>query len=178
MSEKNAKGYLGEIMNILSKNKAATGLGLGLAGAAVASPIIDDIGDILKEKYRVTNKDVWEALGKAKLYDEMGPALAGIKAKEVMFGDPVEEAVKSIIGTAGPSKEEVFQQIAATPEIKALGEENAKIIFDQLQSLAPKTISKAPSIVLPIIQTALDTGSLAIRPEMAANLIKAEQSLM
>ena len=179
---------LGRMLDVLQRNPGKFGLGLaGALGAAGAGEaIIDDIGDILKQKWITTNRPVWEATGQAELlgknralmnyvlgqqaldklkFDLPTDILAG-EAKDLLGG------IKGQIGGAirDYKTRKAFEGLEATPTVKALGKEKAKAIYDQISALAPGLTAKAPGVALSAMESAIASGSTALRPEIAKAL--------
>ena len=170
--------------------KATIGLtGGALAGAVILGDIIDDIGDVVKTKYITQATPTWETSGQSELMNDYGSLYRSTRAKEMLYNmmfDAPESAMtegsrtigKGLAGGAltptGTSADRVVGSLASSPEIKAVGRANARKLMSEVINVAPRATAAAPSIALPIIQTAIDSGSMAMRPEMLKMLTDAE----
>ena len=62
-------------------------------------------------------------------------------------------------------------------EYKALGDNKARQIFNQVSSIAPNLIEKNPSVALSVMQNVATTGSTMMTPDIAQKLVAAEKAL-
>ena len=164
--------------------------GAALGAAIIASEVIDDVGDIFKQKVIEESTPVWESRGKHRLMSDYGNLYRGTRVRESLydslFGAPVsasEEMAKGLGRQAGVSMGRpsgnpslVVNTLASSPEVKALGRANARKLISQVSSVAPNILTQAPAAALPVLQTAIDSGSMAIRPEMLKTLADAERA--
>jgi len=159
-----------------------------LAGAVLLEALLDDFGDVVKQKYISTHKPVWETSGQSSLLTDYGNLYRGTRTKEtlynILFGAPEsfvnkgltsEWAKKVKLPKDQLGAKAIVSRLASTPEVKAMGKANAEELISQLKGIAPKTMAVAPSVAIPVLQSAIDTGTLSIRPEIAEKLAKAEE---
>ena len=163
--------------------------GGALATALLAANVADDIGDVVKAKYIAQASPIWETAGKSELMSNYGNLYRGTRAKEMlynmMFNAPEamsteagksfgKEFASAATSPGAPDVASLVSSLSRSPEVKAVGRKRAKDLVDEVISLAPRLTSAAPSMTLPILQTAIDSGSMSLRPEMVKTLIDAE----
>lgn len=164
---------------------------LAIGGAAYAG--LDALFDILRTRYLALNKPTWDAQGQARLFGENGDTYSYIKGQEAlykgMYDIPysiAEKESKEFVDNAEKLMydnwrnykiDKNFQKLVGSPEVQALGQEKARAIYDQLGKLSPTVIRKAPNVALSVMQSAIASDSMALRPEVAYNLARAEGSL-
>jgi len=171
-------------------------LGLGggaLAGALALDDIVDDIGDVIKQKYITQAAPVWETSGQSRLMSDYGNLYRSTRAKEMMYNmlfNTPEEAAKATgkgLGTTLSdfttakyqplsTADAIVRSLSKSPEIQAIGSKRARDLVGEVLALAPQATSAAPSAILPILQTAIDSGSMSLRPEMVNTLVESEHN--
>lgn len=164
--------------------------GLTLAGVLALDNVVDDVGDVVKQKYVAQSKPAWDAAGQAELMGNYGSLYRSTRAKEMMynmmFDTPEtvlqssgktlgESLVRNAMGApAGLDSTKLVASLASSPEVRAVGKARARGLMKEVVALAPNITAAAPSIALPILQTAIDSGSMSLRPEMLKTLIDSE----
>lgn len=155
---KESRGVIDTLLNVAKSlgdpkvKMPGLGLGLGVGAGIAGEAILDDIGDVLKQKYISESRPAWEQAGLAPLQEQAAAeAAAGV--------------------------EEAFGQIQGSNVVQHLGEEKAKAIFDQVSNIAPTVVSKAPGVALAALESAVASGTTSLRPEIIKNLADAERSL-
>lgn len=164
-----------------------------LAAVALAEPIVDNLSGLAIERYKNINTPTWQAMGANQLYgDYLGliefqrrnEALMKLKYDKPvevggeLAGEAVKEIGRSMKGVSNDYKAtRAFDMIENTPQVRALGKEKARQIFDQVAALSPNVIRKAPNVALSIMNDAIMTDSTALRPETAQNLARASSEL-
>ena len=171
-------------------SKAIPATGAALAAALIAASITDDVGDVVKQHYITESTPIWESRGKLRLMDDYGDVYRGQRVREsiydTLFGAP-ERFVGKAMDAAGSSVGEsmipaaranvggVLSALSSTPEVQALGRRNARELIEQVTAVAPSLTRKAPAVVLPILQNAIDSGSNSLRPELLKVLADTER---
>lgn len=164
---------------------------LALGGAAVAG--FDALFEILKSRYMALNKPTWDAQGQARLFGENADTYSFVKGQEAlykgMYDIPykiVEKESQEFVDDAQRlmyknweqyKLNDNFQKILGAPEVQALGQQKARALYDQLGKLAPDVIRKSPNVALSVMQSAIASDSMALRPEVVYNLARAQGSL-
>lgn len=170
------------------------GAGLtALVGGGIALTGANALFDILKTRYNALNRPTWDAQGQAKLFGENADTYSFVKGREMLYKGMYEipfnvvnkeaaefvddaEALGSKLMTDYKLNQN-FQRLTSSPEVQALGQAKARMLYDQMASLAPNVIRKAPTTALSAMQSAIAADSLALRPELIYNLARAESSL-
>ena len=184
------------IIPMFKDRASATGLASAagmLAGAALLEPVIDDVGTVVADRYKAINSPIWDAMGSAQLYgDYMSLAEYENRAKALLklkyekpvdiTGEVASEAIKGIGKSLKDTSAEyrtmrAFDRIENTPQVRALGREKARQVYDQVAALAPGVIRKAPNVALSIMNDVIMTDSTALRPETAMALTRAAGEL-
>lgn len=165
--------------------------GVGLAAALIGGAIVDDIGDVLKNKYTEEAKPAWQMAGQHALMNDSGDLYRSTRVQQMLYNmafDSPErmtqaagmEAGKNLVsgissyGKPSVTADSLVQAMSTTPEVKAVGKRQARALMQEVTALAPNVVAASPSVTLPILQTAIDSGSMSLRPEMVKTLTDAE----
>lgn len=140
------------VVDFIKNNPGSTAAGFGLGAGMLGEAILDDVGDVIKQKYISENKPAWEEAGMAPMKEQA--------------------AQEAAAGT-----QEAFGQLAGSNVVQHLGEEKARAIFDQVSQIAPTVISRAPGVALSALESAVASGTTSLRPEIIKSLADAERSL-
>lgn len=191
-----SSGAFGRVADLLRKDDISANLGtlaLGLGAVGLAEPIIDDVGDVVRDRYKDMNSPVWKAMGNTQLYSDYSNLADYQKRYEALlklkYDKPVDIAGsvgEDLVGTLGKGIKDTaneyktrraFDVIQNSPQVRALGQEKARQIFDQVAALSPNVIRNAPNVALSIMNDAIMTDSTALRPELANQLTRASSEL-
>lgn len=167
-------------------------LGLGMVDN-IAEELVDAAVDIGKTRYKSLNDPTWKELGKARLYGDYDDIARYTRGKEMLYDATYDKPLNLVFDQLGGAldkvqsnyadhfrkgkTEQAFEALRKTPEVSALGEAKAKMIFDQISAVAPDVIRNAPSTALSVMQSAIASDSTALRPDMIFNLARAQQSM-
>lgn len=171
-------------------NLSPLGLVTALGTSAILTAGANHAFNLAEKRFLALRSPSWELQGQAKKYGNLADTARYVKGQETllngMFDLPYEmakqtatklpEAIMSSY-TKGLNKREMaenFQTILNDPSVQSLGEEKAKSIYEEIGSVVPNTLRKAPSVAIPAIQNSLMTGSQALRPDYLASLAKVE----
>ena len=151
---KNAAGrnIVKSMAEFIKKNPGSTAAGFGLGAGMIGEAVIDDVGDVFKQRYISHNKPRWEEEGMSPLKQE------------------ASEEASSGLGSA-------FSGIENSKVVQNLGRDKARAIFDQISGVAPTVISRAPGVALSAMESAVASGSTSLRPELIKSLADAERSM-
>lgn len=171
----------------------AGGFGLGATALNALEAGAEDVSDVIKKRYLAMNDPTWAAMGQAQLYGQNDPLQQFIKQREAIYKlkydmpvDLAGQAAGGLMGELGSGlkgmltgggQSAAFNSISQTPQVQALGRAKAQQIFDQVAALAPNVVTKAPGVALSVMDSAIASGSTALRPELASSLTQAAEKL-
>ncbi len=167
-------------------------LGLGLVNNLLEETV-DSAADIMKSRYKTVNDPTWKELGKAKLYGDYDDVARFTRAKEMLYSATYDKPLDLLSDQIGGALDKVqsnyakqfragdlaegFESLKGAPEVKALGEAKARMMYDQISKIAPDVIRGAPSTALSVFQSAIASDSTSLRPDLVANLAKAQHEM-
>lgn len=193
----NVGGQLVEaLMPHLNMKNLAIGAG-GLLGFGLLDNILEEVvdgtADIAKTRYKALNDPAWKEMGKARLYGDYDDIARYTRAKEMLYNATYDKPLNLVFDQLGGALDKVqsnyakqfkqgdiekaFSTLKGTPEVSALGEAKAKMLYEQVAKIAPDVVSKAPGTALSVLQSAVASDSTALRPDMIYNLARAQDAL-